>query len=67
MSQIDYNEILLEAIDTVVTTRLSDVNFDKTVICTIVDASKAAEGEYTVFDGAVEFIAYNQSETYKKD
>jgi hypothetical protein len=41
MSQIDYNEILLKAIDTVVISRVSELSFDKTIVCTITDDSNA--------------------------
>jgi hypothetical protein len=36
----EYNELLCQAIDTIVAARLSDLKFDRTVVCTITDTSK---------------------------
>ena len=63
----DYNEILLEAIDTVVLQRLSEINFDKTITCTVVDATNANEGSYSVSDGSRTFTAVSGNISYKKN
>lgn len=67
MAEIDYNEILLEAIDAVVSSRLADVNFDRTIVATITDASKAKEGEYTLSNESIEFVATSENTNYKKN
>ena len=63
---MDYNEILCQAIDTIVAKRISEVSFDKTILCTITDNSKKENGEYTVTDGSVSFQAFSESNKYQK-
>lgn len=67
MAETDYNEILLEAIDAIVVSRISEVNFDRTIVATIVDASKAKDGEYVLSDGSVQFTAHNSSDKYREN
>lgn len=67
MAEIDYNEILLEAIDAVVSSRLADVNFDRTIVATIIDDSKAKEGQYTLSNESIEFVATSENTNYKKN
>ena len=67
MAETDYNEILLEAIDAIVVSRISEVNFDRTIVATIVDASKAKDGEYVLSDGSVQFTVRNGSDKYKEN
>lgn len=64
MAEIDYNEILLEAIDTIVLQRISEVNFDKTIVCTITDDTDRANGHYVVTDGSIKFDAYAENTYY---
>lgn len=63
---IDYNEILLQAVDTLITKRIQSINYDNTQIYTILNATKAEQGEYLVTDGAVQFYAYSTITNYKK-
>lgn len=63
---MDYNEILCQAIDTIVAKRISEVSFDKTILCTITDNSKKENGEYTVTDGSISFQAFSESNKYQK-
>lgn len=67
MAETDYNEILLEAIDAIVVSRISEVNFDRTIVATIVDASKAKDGEYVLSDGSVQFTAHSSSDKYREN
>ena len=68
MSEIlDYNEILLQAVDTLIAKRLENLPFDKTIICTITDDSHKDEGAYTVTDGTVTFDAQAENKTYYKE
>ena len=60
-------EQLFQSIDIILTQRLQDVNFDKTIICTIVDDSDKKNGCYIVSDGTIKFKAYVSDATYKKD
>ena len=58
---------LLGAIDTVVGKRLEQLSYDKTIICTIIDDSKAKNGEYRVTDGSVKFWAKCENASYRND
>jgi hypothetical protein len=53
---------LCEAIDIVTNGLLNDLQFDRTILCTIVDATKANKGEYIVSNGSAQFTAYGSSE-----
>lgn len=63
----DYNEILLQAMDTVIAQRLSELAFDKTIICTITDSSERDKGIYKVTDGSIVFEAYSENTNYSQD
>lgn len=60
-------EQLLEAIDIIASQRASENNaYDQTIICTIVDNSKAEQyGYYTVTNDTLTFQAYSDNLTYK--
>ncbi len=58
---------LLGAIDTVIGKRLEQLSYDKTIICTIIDDSKAKNGEYQVTDGSVKFWAKCENANYRND
>ena len=51
---------LFEAIDTIVTARLSTLKYDKTISCTISNISNAAKGIYEVTSQASTFEAFGQ-------
>lgn len=66
--QKDYNDIWLQAMDTLVAQRLSEVKFDETIVCTIVDASERANGRYTVTtNDQIKFIATSEKTNYIVD
>ena len=60
----NYISSLLTAIDTVVNERLSQIAYDKTIICTILDDSDAKNGNYFVSDGSVKFWAQSENTRY---
>lgn len=62
----DYADILLKAMQTISESTVSQLSYDKTVICHIIDNSKADEGQYTVTDGSSTFYAYSDNTEYKK-
>ena len=64
---MDYNEILCQAIDTIISQRISEIGFDKTIVCTIVDDSKKESGEYLVTDGSLTFWASCDSDKYRNN
>lgn len=55
---------LFEAVDLITAKRLGDLEFDKTLLCTIEDNSNAQKGEYRVTDGASSFLAYSENTKY---
>ena len=65
---MDYEEIieeLFEAIDAIVAERLRKLGYDKTVIATIIDNSKAAYGKYRVTtDDNITFYAFSEITSY---
>ena len=60
-------EQLFQSVDIILTQRLQDVHFDKTIICTIVDDSDKKNGCYVVSDGTIKFKAYVSDATYRED
>ena len=62
---MDYSEQLFETIEVISKSILNGISYDKTISCTIVDASKRDNGEYLVTDGSIEFIAYSTVKTYR--
>ena len=62
----DYCEIFCQAVDTIVNQAVEKLNFDKTIPCTIVDASKASQGIYRVDDGSLEFEAISTVTSYQE-
>lgn len=63
---LDYNEIICQAVDTIVSKRLEEVKFDQTILCTIIDNSKKSQGVYTVSNGSVSFEAYSTVTNYSE-
>lgn len=55
---------ILEAVDIIVGARISQLEFDKTLLCKIEDAKNAERGEYIVTDGATSFKAYSADKSY---
>nr|DAU63177.1 MAG TPA: hypothetical protein [Caudoviricetes sp.] len=63
----DVSENLFKAIDIITSKRISQLQFDKTIVAEIIDNKKAKQGEYSLSDGSAnEFIAYSENEDYKK-
>lgn len=62
----EISESLFQAIDIITSQRLADLQYDKTLICTIEDVSKAEAGEYTVSDTSSKFQAFSENTKYTK-
>ena len=62
---IDIAEQICLAVDEIVTKRLESINYDTTIVGTIVDNSQAKNYYYTCSNGSSQFIAYSQDTTYK--
>ena len=54
-----------EAIDILTSKRLSALEFDKTLVCTIESVEDAKNGAYKVTDGVSHFTAYSENVEYK--
>ena len=63
----DYNEIWLQAMDTLIVQRLQNLPFDQTIVCKIIDVSKKDQGIYTVSNKSTEFEAYSENTHYSID
>lgn len=65
MPENDLAEELFEAIDAIVTQRISNLPYDKTVIATIADKSASSYGCYKVTtDNNISFLAYTENTNY---
>jgi cytochrome c oxidase assembly protein Cox11 len=62
----DVNEFF-QSVDIILTQRLADLSYDKTVIATIVDDSDKEKGHYVVSNGTIKFDAYSNDTSYKID
>ena len=67
MAEKDYAETLFEAVEVLINKKIEAVKFDETINATIVDASKAAQGQYTVSVDGATFTAYSSEIGYKKN
>ena len=63
----DISETLLESMQILIDASISKVNYDKTLLYTVIDDSKKSEGIYLVTDGEIEFEAISNEEKYKID
>jgi hypothetical protein len=57
MSKTNYEEQLFNSIDLIVEKRIANLDYDKTIICTITDNSNKHNNKYSVSDGSTIFIA----------
>lgn len=60
-----YGDILCQAVDTIVTQRLSALEYDQTILCSIVDDSRREEGIYKVTNGSTVFEAVSDQTNYR--
>lgn len=56
---------MCQAIDTIVKQRLSEIKFDETILCTIIDDSKREFGCYRVQYGGLTFEAFGENRNYR--
>lgn len=60
----DYGEIFCEAVSELVAKRLEELEYDKTMLCTIVDDSQRDKGIYKVSNGSASFEAHSEKTDY---
>ena len=58
---------ILQSIEIVLNERLQSVEFDTTVLCTILDDSEREKGKYQVTNGNITFTAYSDDTRYRKN
>lgn len=61
----DINEQICKAVDIIVSKKLESINFDSTIIATIIDNSEAEQYKYICSNGSSQFIAYAKETNYK--
>lgn len=66
-NDVNFGEIFCEAVDTIVNNKLSNLNYDITKTCRIVDATYGRIGKYTVQENNIRFEAYSTDTTLKND
>lgn len=67
MAEQNYGEIICQAVDEIVRTRLEGISYDQTILCTIVDDSRRSEGIYTVTsNNRTRFDAVSNDTSYRK-
>jgi hypothetical protein len=57
-------EDLFDTIAKIAENRIANLQYDKTIICTVVNNDDAKNNNYTVSDGSVEFIAEGDGTRY---
>lgn len=65
-NNINYGEIICNAVDEIVTAKLQGLQYDITKQCTIVNDSSRKQGKYIVSDGSVKFEACSSDTTLSK-
>ena len=61
------NDAIIHAIDIMVNQRIAGLDYDKTVICKIINDEDSMNGHYVVNDGSISFDAYCEDSSYRKD
>lgn len=62
---LDIAEQICLAVDEIVTERLRSINYDTTIVATIVDNTHAKDYYYICSNGSSQFIAYSKDTTYE--
>lgn len=61
------SESIFKSIDIILSTRLEDIAFDETIVCTVVDDSNKKNGEYYVTNGSTKFKVYSDTDKYRNN
>jgi hypothetical protein len=62
----EYSDNLLKAVDIISSQRISEIKFDKTVNCEIINDTNKKNGEYTVAEGNLSYKVYSEETAYSK-
>ena len=60
-------ESILQAMDIIANKATSEIAFDSTIKCVIVNSEHANDGYYTVSNGTTKFTAYSENTLYKEN
>ena len=67
MSTNNIAESIFDSIAVIVEKRIANLEYDKTIICTVIDISEAKNNVYTVYDGSSRFKAQGDGTKYQVD
>ena len=59
------SENLFQAMDILMSSKMHDMQYDKTVLCKIETSPNKDKGEYIVTDGSSKFVAYSENTSYQ--
>jgi hypothetical protein len=59
------SESLFQAVDILMSSKMHDMKYDKTVLCKIENSPNKEKGEYIVSDGSSKFVAYSENTSYQ--
>ena len=62
----EQSDNLLKAVDIISSQRISEIKFDKTVNCEIINDTNKKNGEYTVAEGNLSYKVYSEETAYSK-
>ena len=62
----DIAEQICLAVDQIVTERLKSINYDTTIVATIVSDQDADQYKYICTNGSAQFVAFSKDQTYKE-
>lgn len=65
-NNINYGEVICQAVDQIITSKLQGLEYDITKLCTIVDDTQKSQGKYVVSDGSARFEAYTADQSLRK-
>lgn len=60
----NYTDLLFDSISLIVENRIANLDYDKTIICTVIDNSNSKNDIYIVSDGNIKFEAFGQGNFY---
>ena len=63
---VDIAEQICLAVDQIVNERLKSINYDTTIVATIVDDRNAKDYKYICSNGSSQFVAFSKDTSFKK-
>jgi hypothetical protein len=66
-NDINFGEVFCEAVDTIVSNKISNLNYNITKTCIIVDDTYGKIGKYIVQENATKYTAYSTDTSLKNN